>query len=1065
MKRILLIALALITAAIAAEDWQNQAVFGINKLAPHATTGIYTNRFQARLDVSSSNEKSLNGLWKFKWAPEPDKRPDDFYSDSFDVSGWDDIKVPSNWQLEGYGTALYSNITYPFKKDPPFVMGEPDKRYTNYDARNPVGSYRRTFTVPEGWEGKDVIVRFDGVDSAFYLWVNGQKIGYSQGSRTPAEFDITSALRGGENTISAEVYRYCDGSYLEDQDFWRLSGIFRDVTMYARPKLCIADFWAKASLDEEYKNGILNLTVDVANLTDADKKITLYPMLLDENGNSVWSDTLCPAGLAGSGKTSTFSWNAVLPDAKQWTAETPNLYKLVVELQDENGIGISAVSCNVGFRTVELKNGRLCVNGQPIYVKGVNRHEHDPFTGHAVSEELMRLDIELMKQFNINTVRTSHYPNATRWYELCDEYGLYVIDEANIESHGMGYGRDSLAKDPSWGPAHLDRTKRMVERDKNHPCVIVWSLGNEAGDGVNFEATGAWIKSRDDSRLVQYEQAGRKQHTDIVCPMYARINQIVEYAKKNSDRPLILCEYEHAMGNSVGNMQDYWDAIEAYDALQGGSIWDWVDQGIYKETEDGRAYWAYGGDFGDFPNDRNFCCNGLVQPDRKPNPHLYEVKKVYQNVKVEAKNANQGIFTVRNKYYFTDLADLFTLEYEVAENGIVIAKGELTDFYLAPQQEAEIDLPVEKVALRPEREYNVRINFVLKKDKSWAKKGFIQAWDQFNLQPADNPTAKISDKLAMKVAEDEGSLTISGKNFSVGFDKKTGALDSYIADGIEAIKGALAPNFWRAPTDNDGGCNDGGSKMPSRLGVWKDAPQAEGRVRFMYRKQSEKTIRISTFRRLAGDTGALSTEYTVYANGDVLVENTLRTGEESPNVPRIGMQTQINSDLCHFTWYGRGPQESYWDRKTGMALGTYTENVMAPEHEYVRPQENGNKTDVRWAALTNKDGRGLMIVGVPLIETSAWRYTMDNLMNAEHPTDLQNAGFITLNIDYKQMGVGGDDSWGARTHPEYTIPGKGNEYSYSFCLRPFKAKKAFFSGKLEVSSFAECGMTYPSYEK
>ncbi|AQQ09946.1 Beta-galactosidase [Sedimentisphaera cyanobacteriorum] len=1056
-------------AGFAAEDWQNQKVFSVNKEAPHSTMTPFKNRYEAMYmsPEKAVYTKSLNGLWRFKWSGNPSERPKEFYKLPYDASGWDFINVPSNWQLEGYGTPLYSNVTYPFKKNPPYVMGEPDKKYTNYENRNPVGSYRRTFTVPEGWQNRKIEVCFDGVDSAFYLWVNGEKIGYSQGSRTPAEFDITKHLQAGENVIAAEVYRYCDGSYLEDQDFWRLSGIFRDVTLYSVPLVHISDFWAKPELCEEYKDATLNVSVDVANeLGRKAEKATVTPMLFDENGEMIWSASLTAENITKNGTY--LSFTGELENPAKWSAETPNLYNLIIELEDENGKAVQAVRCNVGFREVEIKDGQLCVNGQPIYVKGVNRHEHDPHTGHYVSEESMIQDIKLMKQYNINTVRTSHYPTRPRWYELCDEYGLYVIDEANIESHGMHYGKDSLAKDPSWGPAHMDRIKSVVERDKNHPSIIIWSMGNEAGDGINFEKASAWIKQRDDSRPIHYEQAHQKPHTDIVCPMYSRIHQLKEYAENNDDRPLIMCEYAHAMGNSVGNLQDYWDTIESYDVLQGGSIWDWVDQGLYKETEDGEPFWAYGGDYGDYPNDQNFCCNGLVLPDRKPHPHVFEVKKVYQNIKVKEKDADKGIFTVHNKYFFRNLADFVNAGFTVTEDGKKIAGGEIELKDIPAQSSADIALPLKKIKMAPAKEYMVKISFTLKKDMSWADKGYEIAWDQFSLKSGSYRAQDPEQFPEIEMAETDKEIHFSSDKFKAVFSKQTGSLTEYIAGGMKVLQGALEPNFWRVPTDNDGGCNAGGSKMPERLGIWKDAGKNRELESITYAKLSETKFRVSADWNLPVKNIKLSARYFIYGSGDIIVDaNLSRSNQNIPNIPRIGMQVKVKDCLENMTWYGRGPWETYWDRKTGMPIGIHTQNAAEPWHEYIRPQENGNKTDVRWAALTNKNGKGIMVLGMPELSVSAWRYSMQDLADASeegHPYALPDRDFITLNIDYKQMGVGGDNSWGARTHPEYTMPG-GNGYSYRFCIRPFKASKKFFSSEFDVNSFIKASQTLPEGSK
>ena len=612
-------------------DWENPAVFSRNKEAPHASFQRYdTVEAAARRDLPGRYSMSLNGMWSFKWVPEPSQRPRDFFNPEYDVSTWDEITVPSNWELQGYGTPIYTNIIYPFgPPEPPFIPHN----------NNPVGSYRRDFTVPQDWDGRRIVIHFAGVESAFYIWVNGEKVGYSQGSRTPAEFDLTSFVQPGSNTLAVEVYRWSDGSYLEDQDFWRLSGIFRDVAIYATPELYVRDFQARTEFDSAYQDASLKVYVDLSNYSKqvpAGGSISL--MLEDANGAAVLTGTEKNVKLSPGEDLRVF-WEESVKSPAQWSAENPCLYNLVIKLSDRENVVLEVIPFKIGFRQVEMRDGQILINNIPALFKGVNRHEHDPDTGHYLTRESMIRDIKLMKQHNINAVRTCHYPDVPEWYELCDEYGIYLIDEANIESHGMGYRSDTtLGNNPVWKEAHLDRTRSMVERDKNHASVVIWSLGNEAGDGVNFEATSAWIHDRDNSRPVHYERAMQKPHVDIVSNMYSKVEQIIEYAQTHKDRPFILCEYAHAMGNSVGNLFKYWDAIEKYPQLQGGFIWDWVDQGLRAYTEEGRPYFAYGGDFGppEVPSDDNFCMNGLVSADRIPHPSLLEVKKVYQYVGFEA---------------------------------------------------------------------------------------------------------------------------------------------------------------------------------------------------------------------------------------------------------------------------------------------------------------------------------------------------------------------------------------------------------------------------------------------
>jgi beta-galactosidase len=1020
-------------------DWENPAVFRINKETPHSTLMPFESVRQSLKDeiADSKYYKSLNGRWAFKWSPDPQNRPVDFYQDSFDVSGWDTIDVPSNWQMAGYGTPLYSNITYPFKKDPPHVMGIPPEDYTNFKARNPVGSYRRTFKIPFSWQDREIFINFDGVDSAFYLWVNGQKVGYSQDSRTPAEFNITKYLKNGDNTVSVEVYRYSDGSYLEDQDFWRLSGIFRDVYLFSTPQLHIRDFFAKPTLDENYQNATLTVDVEVANFaTESSSAPVIDAVLLDCSGQQVAQLPVVQTYPIIPGKTAQYTLTTEVANPKQWSAETPNLYTLVIQLIDaSSGKPLEVISDKFGFRTVEIKDGVLQVNGKYVLLKGVNRHEHDPDTGHTVTRESMIRDIILMKQNNINTVRTSHYPNAPLWYDLCDEYGLYLINEANVESHGMGYGDESLAKQPAWKDAHLDRIMNMVERDKNHPSVILWSLGNEAGDGPNFEEASAWIKQRDPSRPVHYERAERRSHVDIVSWMYTRIPEIIDYAKNHTVRPLILCEYSHAMGNSCGNLADYWVAIRQYRQLQGGCIWDWVDQGLRKvDPETGQRFWAYGGNYGDHPNDKNFCCNGLVQPDRKPNPHLYEVKKVYQGIHVKTVDLDKGLFEIQNEYNFLNLDGFVKAAWYVTENGVIVQQGTVDDINIQPGSFKVINIPYDSSTLDKTAEYLLKIEFVLAHKTLWAPKGYLLAWDQFELQQADPIVLSNDSNLELDVLEDEQALKVSGKDFKVVFSKKEGVLTSYEIKGFPILVEPLIPNFWRAPTDNDGGVNCGGSKMPQRLGIWKDAGPKRKTDSIKSDKIGNNQVIVTIDITLNAKDSKLMTVYHIYADGKIQVKNTLIPDKDLPNIPRIGMQMKIPNRYANMKWYGRGPHESYWDRKTGAAVGIYKEKVTEPDHVYIRPQENGNKTDVRWMTLTDKRGTGIKVFGMPLLSVSVWPYSMDDLSAAWHPYEIPGRDFITVNIDYKQMGVGGDDSWGARTHPEYTLPAK--QYQYEFVIEP-----------------------------
>jgi beta-galactosidase len=726
----------------------------------------------------------------------------------------------------------------------------------------------------------------------------------------------------------------------------------------------------------------------------------------------------------------------------QWTAETPHLYSLVLSLLDESGTATEVVSCKVGFRNVEIKDGLLQVNGVPITIKGVNRHEHEPETGRVVSEKYMMKDIQLMKQFNINAVRTSHYPNVPRWYELCDLYGLYVIDEVNIESHGMGYDPDrTLGNDPAWKEAHLDRTVRMVERDKNHPSIIIWSLGNEAGDGVNFEATYAWIKKRDPSRPVQYEQANTKPHTDIICPMYSTVHHLKEYLRRGLDRPLILCEYAHAMGNSVGNLQDYWDFFDLHQPLQGGFIWDWVDQGILQKTEDGEEFWAYGGDFGPHGtlSDKNFCINGLVFPDRKIHPHIWEVKKVYQYIKVKQIDLKQGKIEIFNRYDFKSLDDV-ALQWAVMEDDQRIADGVIGLSDIPPHSSSVLIIPLLRIRPGAGMEYFLNLSFCTKSNTSLIPTGHEIAWEQFPL-PITQPkaVADISIFAPIEFKETESEAWIDGKDFSLVFDKQKGVIASWIYRDKEFLQKGPVPHFWRAPTDNDFG-----GDMPARLGIWRDAGKNRRVESFHITRVNPNLIQIKVAFTIPAGESKWFMVYDIYGSGDVVLRNTFVPGHDRlPEIPRVGMTMILASEFENINWYGRGPHENYWDRKTGALVGVYAGKVIDQYHPYIRPQENGNKTDVRWISLTNNEGMGFLAVGEPYLSVSAQHFLNKDFdpgpdKAQRHTFHIKRRDLVTLNLDYKQMGVGGDTSWSkqARPHPEYTLF-PNQTYYYSLRLRPF----------------------------
>jgi len=1021
-------------------DWENPAVISRNKEPAHSFYIPYQNTKTAlRNDpVQSSFFKSLNGTWKFYWVRKPADRPKDFYKVDYDVSNWHNIKVPGNWEIQGFGIPIYTDVEYPFPPNPPHIPHD----------YNPVGSYRRTFTVPESWANRQVFLYFGSVRSAMYVWVNGRKVGYSEGSKTPAEFNVTNYLRKGENVLAVEVYRWSDGSYLEGQDYWKISGLERDVFLYSTPRVYIRDFFVQGDLDSTYRDGLLKVTVNLKNtLQKATDTYRVKFELLDDEHHNVFKFPIIMKMRLTKSQENEIQFKRTIKNPAKWTAETPNLYTMLISLLDQSGETLEVIPTRVGFRKVEIKNGQLLVNGVPIYIKGVNRHEHDPKVGRYVSEELMLKDIKLMKQFNINAVRTSHYPNEPKWYELCDKFGLYVVDEANIECDGMYYspeGKAGLSDNPKWKKAYLDRTVRMVERDKNHPCVITWSLGNESGDGSNFVATYRWIKKRDPSRPVQYEPAGLKSHTDIYAPMYARIWQIERYARGNPKRPLILCEYEHAMGNSEGNLKDYWDVIYKYRALQGGFIWDWVDQTFLRTNGAGDTIWAYGGDMGDasMPNDSNFCANGLVQSNRKPHPHAWEVKKVYQYITFTPVDLKNGKIKILNRYDFTNLNN-FTFSWELRAGSKKIGGGKLPQLNVLSHQSVEVNLKLPKIQPMPGAEYFLNIRARTKHAHSLLPKNFEVAWEQFQL-PINVPGPEIdfSRMPEIKLSQENQTIFVNGKTFKLIFNKKTGTIQSFRFKKTELLKQGPIPNFWRSPTDNDLGNN-----MPTRCAVWRTAGKNRRIDKVSIHQINNHIVEIKIYSTLPAGDSKYYTEYKIYGSGDIVIKNHFIPGEDKlPELPRFGMTMILPVEFQHISWYGRGPHESYWDRKSSAPVGVYSGTVWEQYHPYVRPQETGNKTDVRWMALTNDKGIGLLAIGRTFFNGCALQFDLSELdcygknKPHRHGSEIKPGNIISWDIDYQQMGVGGDNSWGARTHPEYVLYAN-REYEYEFRLCPFDAKK------------------------
>jgi beta-galactosidase len=976
---------------------------------------------------------SLNGTWKFRWVSKPDERPAGFYTPGFSTRRWGNIEVPSDWQMKGYDYPIYVNIRYPWAEPYPRVP-------MNY---NPVGSYKRTFSLPSKWKGRDIILHFGGVNSAFYVWINGTFAGYSEDSKTPSEFNVTRLVKPGKNSIAVQVFRWCDGSYLEDQDFFRLSGIERDVYLYSVPRICIRDFFVKADLDDAFQKGIYHVEYVVVN------NDTLHPcqceveiLLMGPGQQPVFEPFRTSVSLS-PGEERTLHFSTEIPEPLKWTAETPNLYHTVITVTSPGNAVTEVLTAQTGFRRVEIKNGVLLVNGKRIHLKGVNRHEHDPVTGHVISEESMLNDIRIMKSLNINAVRTCHYPDDPAWYKLCNRYGLYLIGEANIESHGIGYDPEkTLGNKPEWLKAHMERTKRMVERDKNHPSVIIWSLGNEAGNGSNFMATYRWIKERDNTRPVQYERAELESNTDIYCPMYPSIEEIEDYARKKQERPLIMCEYEHAMGNSEGNLKDYWDVIEKYDQLQGGFIWDWVDQGLQCPAKIGQKCFCYGGDFGPdtVPSDQNFCCNGLVQPDRRLNPHAFEVQKVYQYIHTKPVDLARGILEVQNLYDFLDLS-LFRLNWGISADGVEIANG-VTDMPpVRPGGAYRVTIEFPKIEKVPGKEYFLMVRYTLKEASGLLKEEQEVAREQFPLPGIAGKDHIIAGSLpAVRYTETNEIISVKGEDFTLEFSKGSGLLTSLRFRGTEILVKAPEPDFWRTPTDNDFG-ND----MPRRCAIWKEAGKHHTLQSLAVKQISPKEIKIFVTFALKDIKASYRMDYNIFGSGDICIHNSFSPATDTlPEIPRMGMQLQVTDDFDRISWFGRGPFENYEDRKYAADIGLYSSTVEALNYAYIRPQETGYRTDVRWLALQNNKGTGMLVVGAPVFCFSASHSSRDDFANGfekeqKHVPDIKKHPWTSLNLDYKQMGVGGDNSWGALPHPQYRIPVK--HYEYSLRIRLFDTTK------------------------
>jgi beta-galactosidase len=1023
-------------------DWENPAVFAIGKEPPRATAFPFESRAKAIAGhrTQSSRFLSLNGQWRFAFTPNADRLPSGFEQPGYDVSKWPQIKVPADWQAEGYDQPRYNNITYPFPANRPFIP----------HASNPVGSYRRDVDIPAQWTGSDIILHIGAAGSAYYVWVNGQKVGYSEDSKLPSEFNVSRFVRPGRNTIAIQVYRWSDGSYLEDQDFWRVSGIEREVFLMSAPKTRVRDFYVHAGLDRAYRDG--QLSVD-ATVTPSPSATKVRAVLLDQGREVLELSRIVPA----ASKERTVTLQGTLPNVKQWSAETPNLYMLLVELYDSKGAIIQSSWSRIGFRTVEIRNGLVTVNGRPITIRGVNRHEHDPETFHVISLESMEHDVQLMKQNNINAIRTSHYPNDPRLYELADKYGLYVMDEANIESHGyMDWankheelrGKYQLGFDPAWEAAHLSRVMNMVERDKNHPSIIFWSLGNEAGIGPTFAHAAAAVKERDPGRLVSYlgwgTWAGQTNHrpndyADIYAPMYDSAAKLADYAENWSFRqPLIQCEYAHMMGNSGGDLKDYWDVIYAHpDKLQGGFVWDWVDQSMYRYTKDGRRYWGMGGEYGPNPGGELEFGDGLNQSDRTPNPQLFELRKVYAPIQFTAFDAATGRLTVANHYDFADLSNL-DLSWEIQENGVSVAQGPLPPLATPPHQSESMLLALPPITRKAGAEYFLT---VIARAKAGTIPGVtpseVIGWEQFALGRGPGaPAAPVPGSVQLSRSAAQIRLAAAGAELVI--NRTTGLVDHYSAGGRLLLRGG-APDFYRALTDNDVGTG-----VERTHGVWKLA-SAKRTIEDVRSDRTGKGAQVTVRYRVGDGAARFTSRYLMHADGTVAVTGTFEPlRSDLPDPLRIGFAYAMPFAFDTIEWYGRGPHESYQDRKTGAPISLWRGRIADQNHDYMRPQETGNKVDVRWLELSRPEGGGLHVEGDAPLSVNALAFPYDDLSRREPGTrrssDILPHDEVSLMIDAVQAGVGGDNQWdgGGRPLPKYRIALK--PLTFGFTLRPFDGR-------------------------
>lgn len=1031
----LLSAVTALTASASVNRWENPSIVDEGKEAPRATFSTYNSIDEFLGGAKPQSEMSLDGKWKFTFAERPADAISDYYSDNVDTSSWSEIDVPGNWETQGFGIPVYTNINMIFPLNPPYV--------DNNDL--PVGTYRRSFSLPQSMVGKEIFLSFGSIAGAATVYVNGHEVGYTKAAKTPAEFNITPYLRDGDNTLAVQIYKWSDASYLEDQDFWRLAGLERSVKIIARDKVSINDFFVKSSLDKNYRDGRFSATVDIRNFNDRNAngyKVSIK--LLDADRNTIYAATRGISVKAAS--TATASFKTSIKSPLQWSAEKPNLYTVAISLIGPDGKTVETTGCNTGFRNIEIRGAQLLVNGKPVSIRGVNLHEHQENTGHYLDQATRMKDFRLWKQNNINAVRTSHYPQAPEFYDLADRYGIYVVDEANIEMHALDpFPLESHPGNiPQWRGQVLDRNIRMMQRDKNHPSVIIWSLGNESDFGENFAEAYRYHKAADGTRPVQYERAGQNEFTDIYCPMYLPVGPMEKYAQRpDITKPLIQCEYQHAMGNSNGNMRDYWEIIMKYPSLQGGFIWDWVDQGLTTHDEQGRKYWSYGGDLGGhrWTHDENFCINGLVNPDRTPHPALHEVKKAYQPIGFSAVDIDSGLIAIENRNLFTDL-DEYGYRWELYRDGTLVTAGSFKAEG-APLSTVTAKLPLPAIDRKNGAEYLLNLYALNPAEAPMIPQGHIVATEQLPVSaPGDyfkTPATTRTGHLTIDTIETRKGrlLHFSSGSVAGNINLATGLLQSYEAAGRQLITRPLKPDFWRAPIDNDFGFG-----MPSGHNVWRSAGDRTTLTNLTVGTPGKDGVEVNADLILTDLGVPYSIKYLIAPDGTVDVTASIDlNGHNLPEFPRFGMRTEIPLALDNVTYYGRGPWENYSDRSWSSNIGRYKSSVDSLNFPYIRPQENGYRTDVRYVTFSGPTFDNALTfegIGSPICFSARHNYTEDldpgMTKKQMHTVDIDPRPIVSVNIDLAQSGIGGTDSWGARTLPQYRLDGK--KYSYSFRISP-----------------------------